>query len=66
MNINIVTEEQLKEVDEYIEGINVWKSSTGETIKDVFIAMVTYGMDSETAINNISALNNAISDEYGD
>lgn len=66
MNIDIVTEEQLKEIDEYIKEKEFWKSDTGETVKETFIAMVGYGMDSETAINNISAICNAMSDEYGD
>jgi hypothetical protein len=66
MDINIVTEEQLKEVDEYIKESNFWKSGTGETVKSVFIALVSYGMESDIAINNISAIANAMSDEYGD
>jgi hypothetical protein len=66
MDITIITEEQIKEIDEYIKEKNFWKSGTGETVKETFIAMVGYGMNSETAINNIAAICNAMSDEYGD
>ena len=66
MDIKIVTEDQLKDIDKYIKEKDFWKSGTGETVKETFIALVTYGMDSGTAINNIAAIVNAMSDEYGD
>jgi len=64
--MNIVTEEQIKEIDEFIKDREFWKSDTGTTVKETFIALVTYGMDSKTAMNNISVLINAMSEEYGD
>lgn len=66
MDIKIVTEDQLKDIDEYIKEKEFWKSGTGEVVKETFIALVSYGMDSDVAINNIVAICNAMSDEYGD
>ena len=66
MNITIVTEEQIKIIDEYIKEQEFWKSSTGDTVKDTFIALIGYGMETQVAIKNISAMISAMSEECGD
>ena len=66
MNITIATQEDMKTINEFIKGIDCQKSETAETIRDTYITLIAYGMDSQKALNNINHLVTVMKNEYGD
>lgn len=64
--IKIPTENELKLINDYIKEKDFWKSDTGEEVMGLFLVLVGFGLEPDKAINNISGIVNAMSNEYGD
>lgn len=52
--------------EQWIGGMDFWKSGTGETIRDAFELLDIADFDEGKAINLISSIVSAMKDEYGD
>lgn len=66
MNIIIPTEKDMKVIEEFITEQDFYKNDTPDTIRETFIALISYGMKAQIALNNIEAIVGAIKNEYGE
>jgi len=64
MMIKILSEQELKFINDYIEEQNFSKEEVKREVRDLFTVMVGYGMKRDIAINNIRPVINALKNEY--
>ncbi len=66
MEIIIPTEKDMKVIEEFITEQDFYKNSTLDIVRETFIALISYGMKAQIALNNIEAIVDAIKNEYGE
>ena len=62
--LRIITNQELKLINEYIIEQNFYKNDTQDEIRGLFLVMVGHGIEPEKAILNIGRTVSAIKNEY--
>ncbi len=63
-NVRIPTPTELKIIEDYIAEQKVWEADTVDEVVSLFLVLVAYGMEPQTALNNIKAIVKAMQNEY--
>jgi len=65
MDMKIATPQDMAVIEEFITEQDFYKEDTPNTVRETFMALITYGMDAEIALNNIDAMVGAMKNEFG-
>jgi len=64
--LRIITNQELKLINKYIEEQNFYKTDTQDEIRDMFMIMVGHNIEPKQTILYIQGVVTAIKNEYGD
>ncbi len=64
--ITIPSIEELELINDYIKEQDFYKNDTSDSVIDLFLVLVGYGLKPEKALRNVRSIVSAIKNEYGE